>query len=273
MRIPITIKNVGGISDEHLIRAADQSEMLGGIQRAISYIVLSLLDERLVERVTKKSSVQVFSSPPQNGSIVHQMFLEISAHPDVYTAGALTGMPASILANYVTRFIDFAFKQAIGVISDREYETTLRDFSKSEPYFDQLVEKIEPHLAAAHSPINKGEDRMRLKIGDSIIRFDAETKDYVTASNVTRGLENFVGYVSRLNLLTGNGRFCRDGNQKVLSFSQTDSFRSSVQSEILSWSLREKDVSHEADINVYARVVTANSGRIKRLLIDGAGVI
>lgn len=270
MEIPIIIKNVGGLSDRHTMRAADQAEMIGGLQRAISYIILSLTEERLVERVTKRSPVQILSRAPESGSIVHNMIAEIAAHPEVYAAGALTGVAPSVVANYITRFIDFVFKQATGLLGDAEYDEAAKLFERQEPYFDSLVDKVEPHIASAHAPINQ-EEMIFVQIGDAPpIQFDAGTKEYTSASIWSADAVPFTGFVSRLNLLTGNGRLYSKAHKKVLSFSQADTFRHTTPAELLSWSLRQQDTNLPSDIQVMATTVTSNSGRIKRLWVEGA---
>lgn len=213
------------------------------------------------------------SRAPESGSIIHTMFAEIAAHPDVYAAGALTGIAPSVAVNYITRFIDYVVKQAAGLLSDSEYDEAIRVFNRQEPYFDELVDKVEPHIAAAHAPIERGE-RIFLQIGNaSPIQFDLETKEYTSASNWAEKPIPFVGFVSRLNLLTGNGRMYSKTQRKVLSFSQADAFRHTKQAELLSWSLRQKDTNLPSDIEVMATTVTSNSGRIKRLWVEGAQAV
>ncbi|MBF0355398.1 MAG: hypothetical protein HQL43_09205 [Alphaproteobacteria bacterium] len=270
MEIPIKIKNLGGSADRHLMRAADQAEMIAGLQRAISYIILSLTEERLVERVTKKSQVQILSKAPERGSIIHEMIAEIAAHPNVYAAGAFTGIATSVVGNYITRFIDFVIKQSAGLLTDEQYEDSARKFQRQEPYFESLVEKVEPHIASVHAPINE-EETIVLTIGDTNqIHFDIDTKEYTSASNWSEETVLLTGFVSRLNLLTGNGRIYTNEHRKVLSFSQVDAFRHTELSELLSWSLRQKDTNLPSEVEILARAVTSNTGRIKRLWIEGA---
>lgn len=270
MEIPITVKNVGGSSERHLMRAADQAEMIGGIQRAVSYIILSLTEERLVERVTKRSQVQILSKAPESGSIIHNMIAEITAHPEVYAAGAFSGLAGGVVANYITLFINFVVKQAAGLLTDAEYEQSAQLFQRQEPYFDELVDKVEPHIAAAHAPIDQREQIFLTIGGGRAIQFDRVTKEYTSASNWSKKTVPLIGYVSRLNLLTGNGRIYSQKHQKVLSFSQADTFRHSRQAELLSWSLRQKDMKLPSDVEIVANAVKSNSGRIKRLWVKEA---
>jgi hypothetical protein len=266
MKISISVRNVGGSSDDHVLRSADHADMIAGLHRTLSYIVLSMLEERVVDRTTRNSKVQVFSQAPSSGSVLHAMYIEIMAHPEVFLAGAASG----VVGNYITRFIDFVVKYASGLLTNDDYEKRHKEFERHEPYFEDLVRKIEPHVAGIHAPI-QGDEKIEININNSSqIDLDFTTKDYVSSSEVSEQPQEYSGYVSRLNLLTGNGRIYTREHNKVFSFSQGEDFRLSPNSEVLSWSLRQKDTNLPSNIIIHAYTVRSNSGRIKRLWLHRA---
>lgn len=260
--IPIRITNEGGEADNHRLRLADAGAMYSGLNRSISYCLLSFEAGELIERVTRVSSVQIYQRKTEDNCLTHDLIVELSNNYVAHTASFISG----VAATYLCKMVDFCFKAAIGKLSDDEYERGVQRFPRIEPYIDTLVEKIEPHLLAVHEPIQDSET-ISIEMGDDTIDLDQETKDYLAGSNESK-LQKFTGNVTRLNIVSGNGRFYARELGYIVAFSQAPALRGKMGSRRLSWSLREKDKDASGLIEISARKIETTSGRLKRLLVE-----
>jgi hypothetical protein len=152
------------------------------------------------------------------------------------------------------------------MIEDFEQERELKNYQRVEPFFDVLTEKIEPHLLAAHAPIQK-QETVTLKFEAESITFDSETKKFLAVSNLSPRQEKLSGVVTRLNIVTGNGRFYSDTIGRIVPFSQTVELKNSPTSKHLSWSLRERDQERLGVVTISTKRVISNTDRVKRLII------
>lgn len=263
LSIPFKIVNEGGFADLHQLRLVDAGEMYTGLHRTISYVGLSYLRGHLVERAYYSSELKIFQRNTTKGSLLHELNILISEN------AFLGGLAVGVLGNHITAAVNYCIRAAAGLVEDDEYGKLPNGTERIEPFFEDLIQKIEPHVAAIHAPIQGGET-IDIILGDDEIELDRETKEYVSSSTISRRPKSYTGTVTRLNLVTGNGRFFCNELERIVSFSQRKEFRASEESKTLSWSLRQQDQEQPSEIEVAVREVTASSGRIKRLLIQGA---
>ena len=168
--------------------------MYAGLSRAVSYCLLSLEAGMLAERATRAASVQIYQQRTADQCIVHQLIVEIAQNPGSFYAGLASG----IAGNYLTKFIDLcfktgvgSFKTAVGSMSDHEYESRLKGYERVEPFFDDLVDKLEPHLLAVHAPI-QDQELVRLQIGAETIEFSVATKDFWPQQTSVKSHQNLL---------------------------------------------------------------------------------
>ena len=261
--LELKVINEGGAADQHRIRLADAAEMYSGFSRAVSYCLLALEAQTLVERATRVASVQLYQQKTGDGSLIHDLAVEITQHPGSFYAG----IAASIAGDYLRRFIELCFKSALGMLSEGEYDRELKKYERIEPLFDDLSEKIEPQLLSMHAPIQESET-VTVELGELKIILNKETKDYLAESNVSPTESSITGVVTRLNTVTGNGRFRSGEFGRIVPFSQTIELRRRPASKELSWSLRENDQNRPADVQVTLKRVTSSTGRVKRLILS-----
>lgn len=254
--------NEGGDADAHRLRLADSAEMYAGLNRALSYCLLSLEYGTLTERATRKADVQIYQRKTDDQCIIHDLVIEIAQHPGAFYAG----IAGNIAADYLGKFIKFCFDSAAGLLEGRDQERILEQYERVEPFFDSLTEKIEPHLLAVHAPIQKSET-IKLKFETESIEFDKETKEFLAESSLSAESEDITGVVTRLNIVTGNGRFYSDAIGRIVPFSQTAELKAAPASKHLSWSLRERDQERAGIITVTIKRVISNTDRVKRLIV------
>jgi hypothetical protein len=259
----VRVTNRGGAADEHRIRLVDAAEMYAGLSRAISYCLLSLEPGVLVHRATRVSDVQLYQRRTSAGSVVHALVVEIAQHPGAFYAGIV----GSVLSDYLTKFIDFCFRSTIDKLDESAYKPRLAEFKRIEPVFEELTVQLEPHLLAVHAPIQQNET-IAVSMGDFELELDKETKDYLSGINVSRSNFQLTGEVTRLNVVTGNGRFFLDDLGHIVPFSQTWALRDQRDSKDLSWSLRQRDQGLPGDVQLTAKKITSNTGRLKRLIVE-----
>jgi hypothetical protein len=97
----LKIINEGGDADDHRLRLADSSEMYAGLNRAISYCLLSLEHGTLTERATRKSDVQIYQKRTLDQCIVHELVVEITQHPGAFYAGIATNLASDYLGKFI----------------------------------------------------------------------------------------------------------------------------------------------------------------------------
>lgn len=261
-RFHIKITNRGGEADKHRIRLIDAGDMYAGLHRAMSYVALSYIHGELVERASFESEVQIYQKQTTDNCLIHDIIVEIAKSSAAVLGAAIT---INVASNLITDLFKTCVKSAAG-ISESDSKST-RVPERVEPFFDELVSKAEPHIRAIHAPIHQ-EETIELVVGGSDpITLDIETKDYVSTSTPSRRSKIYTGNVSRLNLITGNGRFFCNELKRVVPFAQPADFKGSVGSRRLSWSLREKDRGHPAELRITVNEVKTRSGRIKRFIV------
>lgn len=263
--MPVKITNQGGDADEHRIRLADVAEMYAGFGRAASYCLLSLEAGVLIERATRGANVQVYQRRTADQCIIHDIVVEIAQHPGSFYAGIV----GAIGANYLQKFLDFCFKGASDLLTDKEYDEAIKTYDRIEPFFDDLTEKLEPHLLAVHAPIVANET-ITVNLGATEIKFDKSTRDFLEGANISRKRSKLRGVVTRLNIVTGNGRFYSEDVGRIVPFSQKVEMRNRPASKHLSWSLRQRDQGRLGEIEITVLKVTSNTDRLKRLIIQSA---
>ena len=258
----ITVTNRGGLADEHQVRLIEASDMYAGLHRAISYCLLSYVHEQLVETATQNAPIQVYQRRTFDNCLTHELFV-----------GAVGGGVGNLLSGAAIPLLGLFFKAAVGMMRGSEYEERLRLFRRVEPFADDLVNVMEPHLAQIHRPIHTSET-VEIDLGGvEQITLDEATKDYVSTGQLTEDATTFSGNVTRLNVVTGNGRFYANELVFIIPFSQPQGFRKRQTGRPLSWSLRQADRNQPSDIQVDARQFTSSSGRLKRLMVVDSRLI
>jgi hypothetical protein len=261
--IPIKIINRGGEADRHRLRLLDAGDMYVGLHRAMAYVSLSYIYGELVERATWDSEVQIFQVQTTDNCLIHEIIVEIQSNPAALGVGILGG----VVANKITDLFDVCVKAAVGLFEENDSADRQKIADRVEPFFDELVAKTERHIQAIHAPIHS-QETIELFVGSlPPIKLDKDTKEFVSTSITSPNPKTYVGSVTRLNLLTGNGRFyCRELG-RVVPFSQPREFQRTRGSRRLSWSLRQRDREQSSEIEVTVTEVTTSAGRIKRFII------
>jgi hypothetical protein len=264
MEFKVRVTNIGGVADAHQIRLIDAAEMYQGLDRSISYILNSYEEGRVVQKIQYQKGVEIFQRRTSDNCLTHELFVLGTSQ---FWIGALAG---GVAGNLATDLVKSVWKAAIGRLSDGEEGDFLRRHSRMEPFFDALVSKVEPYVAKGHSTVQSTETTSIEFGAEDPMILDIESKDYVSSANRDRNSHDVVGHVTRLNLVTGNGRFYSESDQKIVPFSQSPNFKKSARSKNLSWSLRREDREQDADLELSVRGVRTANGRLKRYIVYGA---
>lgn len=269
----IRVSYNGGLADQHALPGYDGATSIDGITRALHIATHAYMTGEAVSRATALRGSQILLKPARQGSFLFDLVVLMEAHPATSAAGiALTAQP-------FYDFIKTAFKRATGFLDAEPQTPHLRNlYDRKEPPplkkppvdMDELAEKLEGSLQAAHRPIGAEGTIQTISIGtprQELVRFNSETKDWVNTNEEAVGLEVFRGNVTRYNALSRNARAFIDQLDRVVPIRPDGDFPYG-DLHLLTWSLHGSNIGARNKIDMRARRVVSASGKVKRLLLS-----
>ncbi len=269
----IRVSYQGGLADDHSLPGYDGATSIDGISRAIHITTHAYMTGEVVSRATALRNASIIIKPARQGSFLFELIVLMEANP--VTTGAAVGLTAAPFYD----FLKVAFKRATGLL-DAEPETPhLRNlYERREPPplqrppadLDDLAEKLEGSLQAVHRPIGPEGTIDRIEIGrprESLVSFDAATKDWVNTRDEAPGLTVYQGNMTRYNALSRNGRAFIDQLERVVPVRPDGDFPAGDLGN-LTWSLHGSNTGSRNKLLMRVRPVTSASGQVKRLLLS-----
>lgn len=269
----LKIRYEGGLADENSLPAYDGATSIDGITRALHIATHAYMTGEVVSRATALKNASMVIKPARQGSFIFEIIAIMEANPA--TTAAAIGLGAQPFYD----FIKTAFKRATGNIDaepqtkhlkglyERKYPPPLK---KPPADLDELAETLEGSLQDAHRPIG-GENSVRtITIGTprkELIKFDTETKDWVSTREQAETLTVYQGNVTRYNALSRNGRAFIDQLDRVVPVRPDGDFPAGDLAN-LTWSLHGSNIGAPSKLLLRARTVSSASGKVKRLLLS-----
>jgi len=245
---------------------------IDGITRAIHIATHAYMNAEVVTRAPALKNASIILKPARQGSFIFDLIVLMEANPA--TTSALVGLSAAPFYD----FLKTAFSRATGSLDAEPKTPHLQDlYSRKEPPplkkppvdLDELSEKLEGSLQAAHRPIGNDGTIETITVGTprkKLIGFDEETKDWVNTQDTEIGLKVFRGNITRYNALSRNGRAFVDQLGRVVPVRPDGDFPAGDLAN-LTWSLHGSNVGAPSKLDIRARTVTSASGKVKRLLL------
>lgn len=268
----LKIKYEGGLADENSLPGYDGVTSMDGITRAIHIATHAYMTGEVVSRATALKGASIVIKPARQGSFIFDLLVLMEANP------ATTGATIALGAAPFYDFIKTAFRRATGILDAEPQTPHLKSlYERKEPPalkkppadLDNLAEALEVSLQDAHRPIGGDGTIGTISVGTSrqeLIKFDAETKDWVSTQEEAVSLEVLRGNVTRYNALSRNGRAFVDQFAKVVPIRPDGDFPAGDLAH-LTWSLHGSNIGAPSKIDMRARRVTSASGKVKRLLL------
>src|SRR5690606_7454998 len=123
-------------------------------------------------------------------------------------------------------------------------------------------------LQRAHRAIDNGVQKVTLERPRSeLVTFNHVTSQWVNTRDLNPDVEEFTGYITRYNSISGNGRaFIREIG-RVIPFRPGSQFPEHKRG-LLSWSLHGSTVATKKELRVWASKIETAKGDPKRLILD-----
>lgn len=268
----IRVKYIGGLANENALPGYDGATSIDGITRALHIVTHAYMTGEVKGRATVLKNATILLKPPRQGSFIFDLITLIEAYPA--TSAALTSVAGPAFYD----FLKTAFSRATGK-QDAEPCTTLvrAMYERIEPPplkrppadLDLLAEALEGSLQDAHRPIGEEGTIDSITIGtsrQSLVVFNAETKDWVNTREEAVSLEVFRGNVTRYNAISRNARAFIDQLNRVVPIRPDGDFPAGDLAK-LTWSLHGSNIGGRKLLDMRARKVTSASGKVKRLLL------
>ncbi|MDG1373060.1 MAG: hypothetical protein P8Q48_22990 [Paracoccaceae bacterium] len=183
----IRVSYQGGLADDHSLPGYDGATSIDGISRAVHIATHAYMTGEIVSRATALRNASIILKPARQGSFVFELIVLMEANPTTTTAAvALTAAP-------FYDFLKVAFRRATGFLDAEPDTPHLRNlYQRREPPplqkppadLDDLAEKLEGSLQAAHRPIGPEGTINRIDIGrprEPLVAFNTTTKELLAA--------------------------------------------------------------------------------------------
>ena len=259
----LKIRYLGGVADNNELPLYDGTTSIHGICQSLQIATHAYLNNEIVSRATAAKGARFYLRPTKRGSFIFEIITIIEKYPATAATAAAVAGPAFY------DFIKIAFGKATGLLEARpETSHVQRLMERDEPFFDDLAETLEGSLQRAHRPIGDEVNKISIERPRSpLIKFDAETQNWVNTREEVPTEETITGNVTRYNSVTRNGRIYVDQLHRIVPFKLDGDFSVSWLG-LLTWSLHgSNSPSLPKKLEIQARHVKSAHGHTKRLLL------
>lgn len=255
----LKLRYEGGDADQNHLELYDGATSFHGFAQALQIALHAYINKEVASRATALKGATLYLRAPRQGSVLFDIISVIEKYP------ATTAVSATIFYD----FVKYAFSKAVGFIDVQPETPYVSKLSTSdEPFFDDLAVIMEGSLQRAHRAIDEGcvEQVTLERPRSELIRFDKKTSDWVNTRDENPKEEDLVGYVTRYNSITGNGRAYIQSLHRIVPFRPAQEF-AEIKRGYLTWSLHGSTTSRAKLLDFSARKIESARGEAKRLVL------
>ncbi|WP_291274575.1 hypothetical protein [Flavobacterium sp.] len=267
VEVKFTIRYTGGTADESILDLYDAASSMQGLAKALAITTHALTSKgEIRSKGDSIPNVKFYLHPPKQGSFIELVTI-------VFEDPVARVIGTSVVVAAFWDMVDFTWRQATGRQKNPE-ERIARKIVEDNDLFPQEISRVlEIPLQQLHRPIlhdrNIEIEIKRPRVG-TVLKFNADTLDYVMSQNDPQLVENINGNVTKYNILSGYGRFYDDNVQRTIPFHISPTL-TTQQKETLTWSLHHSTADNQnGKIIIDAQVVRDRLGNIKRYIIEHA---
>jgi hypothetical protein len=269
--ITFKLKYTGDTADRHLLPAHEGARSIEAMSWALSLVGHYVATGNIQKRGNLDRNLQFYLRPPQRGSFAAEIIAELTKPENIWLTtifGTYAVATATDSINFVLRHV---FLRACGLYQGESQVDSRKLAKLPSGDVEALVDAVEPSVSRAHGIIGEGASSLILqKARTPIIEMDAATKEYVRTSLIDDAVAIEDLSVGALNVNSGNGRVYFESIGKTAPFSVVREPLPGTY-EALSQSLTNYARGIQSRVPVAYRAVMAVDGRVKKLIVIGAG--
>ena len=261
-RFALKLRFKGKSVDANGLDLYDGSTSFYGFSQALQIAFHAYMTDEIVSRATALRGAEMYFGSPRRGSVLFDVIAVVEKYP------ASFGLGGAIFYD----FMKTAFSRAAGYLDKKPETPTIQKLAIDDTFFDQLAETLEGSLQRAHRAIDHGVRQVALERPRSeLVVFNQATSEWVNTRDENPNVEEFTGYITRYNSISGNGRAYVRQLQKVVPFRPGATFPENKRG-LLTWSLHGETVAAQKELRLWASKIESARGDAKRLILADCAV-
>lgn len=234
-KLSFTIRYTGGSADENTLNLYDAGISLQGLSRALSISAEALVTKgkAVRKRATSTTNVKTFVQPSKRGSFIETVTI-------IFEEPAVSAIGISVIASAFWAMLEYSWKIASGQEATTDNRLVQKIFRENESLDVQLSDVLEKPIRQIHRPIKDGNE-MEIEVyrprKGSLLKFNSNTKEYVSTIVEAGIQENIKCNVTKYNIITGYGRLFVDDLNKTIAFNIDREELSVLQEDIIKESI------------------------------------